>query len=476
MALAHSGADLAIILDTDMALDDVRAIVLLSQYEGVELVAGVTTDGACAPDAGAVNLRLILARLGRHRVPVAAGRILEGDAPRWRAMSESLGWSAIGEDVEGTSLAPEMTALELLLETFSHHENVVYLCLGPMSNLADLLDRDPAVAGKIGAVHYYGSPPEAPDSSWNTARDLSSAKRVFAAGLRMRSLQLHDDQLLRFDTGLADAVCALDGTAPDLLCALHSSDRVRALVDDGHFLCWDEAAVLDLLFPGLFSWRPAAGGSGLEPHVDLALGRQRYLDLLSGDLSMKHGHRHPVNLRAFPTTRDLLRPDVAAIADEALSRHGREEWNSVLLTNELHRHLGIYSILGAKMGIRARELLFAGLDELTVVSCAGTAPPLSCLTDGLQVATGATLGRGTISVHPRESRPGAIFRKGERAVDLRIKDGVVARVREDIQTCIAEHGALTPAYWAAVRALALRYWLEMVRAEIFDESWCEDGR
>ena len=183
---------------------------------------------------------------------------------------------------------------------------------------------------------------------------------------------------------------------------------------------------------------------------------------------MTEGHRRAVVLREYPAAGALLREDVAALAPEILRRHGREEWDACLLTNELHRHLGVWSLLGAKMGIRARELLGAGVDELRVVSRAGLEPPLSCFTDGLQVSTGASLGRGTISVAEGEAEPAAEFLAGERRLVLRVRPDVVARVRGDIRATVAEHGGLTPAYWRAVRAMALGYWRDIDRAEAFE--------
>ena len=476
-ARAHSGADLAVILDTDMALDDIRALALLSSHEGVTLLACVTSDGACAPEGGAANLRRVLPMLGLEHVPIAAGGELGGEAPPWRPMSEAVGrpsqTDVVPSPPDGSSSWAKPAA-ELLAEVLRGRVGVVYVCLGPLSNLADLLAQDPSAAEQIAAVHYWGSTPDVSPPSWNTARDIQAARAVFSAGLPVRAMHLADEQLLCYDSDLAQDICVLKGPAADLLCRLHESGRPSELVAIGHLRCWDESIVLDLLFPDLFTWRPGMGGV-LELGCDLMRIRQRYLDLLSGDLSMKPGHRHAVCLRSLPTMGELLRPDVAAISDETLARFGRAEWNAVLLTNELHRHLGIYSILGAKMGIRARELLQSGMDELSVVSRAGDRPPLSCLTDGLQVSTGATLGRGTIAVAPELSSPQALFRSGDRSVELTIKMEVLARVRRDIETCIAQHGALTPAYWQAVRALALDYWREMDRAEIFDEVWVEGG-
>ena len=81
--------------------------------------------------------------------------------------------------------------------------------------------------------------------------------------------------------------------------------------------------------------------------------------------------RPPVCLKEFPTDpsqfNDLVRPYVKKI----IGRHGLEEWKATLLTNELHRHLGLWSIIGAKMGIRAREILGAPADAIDVVSFAG---------------------------------------------------------------------------------------------------------
>ena len=137
-----------------------------------------------------------------------------------------------------------------------------------------------------------------------------------------------------------------------------------------------------------------------------------------------------------------------------------------MLTNELHRHLGIYSLVGVKMGIRARELLDASLDDLSVESHAGLRPPMSCLTDGLQVATGATLGRGTIRVEGNDPAPKAIFAKGDARLELALKDDVWRQIRSDVAAAVEQFGNLTPEYFDEVRRLSIRYWLTLDRREI----------
>jgi pyrimidine-specific ribonucleoside hydrolase len=170
-----------------------------------------------------------------------------------------------------------------------------------------------------------------------------------------------------------------------------------------------------------------------------------------------------------------FRADVAAVAGTILDRHGAEEWKAAVLTSELHRHLGIYSLVGVKMGIRARELLDAGLDDLEVESHAGLDPPLSCLTDGLQVATGASLGRGTIRVLEGEKAASVVFVKDGRRLRLTLRPETVDGIRREIQEAVRRFGPLTPAYFDEIRRLSIQYWLELDRRESFLEAFEADS-
>lgn len=148
--------------------------------------------------------------------------------------------------------------------------------------------------------------------------------------------------------------------------------------------------------------------------------------------------------------------------------HGLEEWRICVLTNEIHHHLGIYSIVGAKMGLKAREQLGAPLGSLQVTSFAGSQPPVSCFNDGLQLSTGATLGHGNIEVVKSEPvRVEAHFRAGGEGVKMRLKAEFERGVQTDVACAVEEHGTLTSAYFVYVRGLALRYWLQWSRDEIF---------
>ena len=174
-------------------------------------------------------------------------------------------------------------------------------------------------------------------------------------------------------------------------------------------------------------------------------------------------------LGSFDLPLECYAADVREIAAETVARFGAREWRLVVLTNEIHGHLGIYSTLGAKMGLRAKELFEAeGLKgHISVVSFAGTEPPVSCFGDGLQVGTGATVGHGLFSVSEEPlKRPEALFSCDGKSLSLRLKPEYETRIREDIASAVSRFGH-SPAYWQEVRSLAIRYWSTWDRREIF---------
>jgi pyrimidine-specific ribonucleoside hydrolase len=398
-------------------------------------------------------------------------------------MSEDMG----GADLPAPS-GPEdyRGAIETIYQAITSVDApVTYICLGPPTNLAAALETHPSLKEYIGAVYYYGSfltgrdsrpsgPVKSTALSWNTDRDALSAASVAAADLPLYCCSLPDSLLLVFDKKLFDQVTSFDTPGSKLMERIYSHGKAAELLGERHFRAWDETVVLCLIEPLLaeFERIPQSGDGGREisrlVSFDTEGARSIYLD------SFKHAGQSPAETRRtvvfgqFPSDPGIIREDIRPLIGELIDRHGYEEWRAAVLTNELHRHLGIYSLLGVKMGIRAREILGATLDDLEVESYAGLNPPLSCMNDGLQVSTGATLGRGTIRVETSKPHPGAIFIKGDERVRLRLKDSIVAGIKKDIAGAIENYGSLTPEYFAEIRRLSIRYWIEMDRDDLFD--------
>jgi len=154
---------------------------------------------------------------------------------------------------------------------------------------------------------------------------------------------------------------------------------------------------------------------------------------------------------------------------QIIERYGMDEWSSGVLANELHRHLGVFAIIGVKMGIRAREYFDTGVDEFRVKSFAGSIPPVSCFNDGLQVSTGATPGHGLLTViNDQPVSPSAEFTYLNRKIRLTLKPEITGKITSELQEINFVYGLDSNTYWELVRKNSIKYWLSMDRHEIFE--------
>lgn len=256
---AH-GHQRPVIVDTDMALDDMRAMAVLLTCRDLDVRAIVTSDGAAAPDVGAETALRLLTFLKREEIPVGAGRILGIGAPPWRWLS-----SAAADQLPAVAgkTGSGRRACEVLSEAMEGLPSTAdYICLGPLSNLAEMLRDVRGVASKISGVYFYGSPPGSEDPDWNVNRDHDAAKAVFASGLTICIFNANDPQ--SFDARLYAEVGRLHCPGAELISTLHKPPRIQELVRNGHLKLWDDMVALYLRDSSLGSFRPISPGSPIH--------------------------------------------------------------------------------------------------------------------------------------------------------------------------------------------------------------------
>ena len=461
-----------IIIDTDMALDDARALVMLLNQDMCNILLTVTSDGAVSSKTGYQNLKKLFTHFNKEDIQVAIGRDINKNPPLWRSWAEKI----FSFDKPGVPLKKvnPRSAAEAIVNVLQAGENssdlpCIYLCLGPLTNLADALKMDISIKEKISRVIYYGTTPLDPNPDWNTNRDLPSAQRVFRSGLKIFTFRHSKIKPIIFDKQFFKTIKALDTPASRFFTALHTQPAVKRLLSQGHFRIWDEMTVIYLNRPDLFQFTQQGSNIFKISGYETAAIYSSYLKLLGHAADSHLFEREVVVLDDFPVNPMLFKPDVKPFVKKIIEKYGMEEWKACVLTNELHRHLGIYSIIGAKMGIRAREILEAPLDSLEVRSFAGSTPPLSCFNDGLQVSTGASLGRGTIEISTSKTQPAAEFKYQDEKLTLIVKDEILQQIKRDIRSALKTYGGLGPEYFAHIRRLSVRYWYELDRDKIFDQ-------
>jgi pyrimidine-specific ribonucleoside hydrolase len=197
----------------------------------------------------------------------------------------------------------------------------------------------------------------------------------------------------------------------------------------------------------------------------------------SDDVSALPGKRPLAVLKRFPLDPAWYKPEAAELLRKGiLEKYGQEEWAAVVLTHEFHQHTGIYNVLGAKMGVRAGEILKAPTRAVHVTAETGVEPPISCAVDGLQVSLGSTLAQKLIDV-PEVPNPcvAAAFEYEGSKVRLSLKPEYQEKVESIIKAAVEKHGRLTPAYFHEVEDRCFDIWFEFDRREIFLEEHLPAG-
>lgn len=447
------------IIDTDCGIDDFRAICYLLARPEINIRAILTSDGSLQPSHGAAKVLSLLEQFGRSDIPVIAGEALKGVNPPWREFNMSVRWG------ERESAAPQAGSAGdyLVTELKNGGEKVSLVCLGPLTNAGEAFKADPSIIASLDRIVWYN---ESSGEGFNYTTDRKNADLVLGSGARMDLISNLGSENAYFDIALAELAKSSTTRLAGILNHVFSQPPVKEKLNENHFRLYDDLVAIYITTPDLFSINRNMQKRYVRYNTayDVQAVREVISDMIKGIYSPGTN----VVFNGFPVNREQFTYDVRPIIDSAIARYGFEEWKANVMTDEFHGHLGVFSIVGAKMGIRARELFGVGPDMLDVVTFAGTRPPYSCLTDGIQVSTGATLGMGTIHLGPDSiMKPSAIFTYGKKAYRITLKKEYLDQVDSDINEGIVKFGLLDDGYWKLIRHNALRYWLEWDRNEIF---------
>ena len=462
-AEAHSGkARFHVIIDTDGAADDLRAVCMLLSNREVETLAITTCEGALTPVGAALKVTSLLHQFHHEGIPVGEGRGLNIKPPAWQQQSEQISWG----DTKGIEKTGQ-SATDLVIQTIEEEdERVIFMCFGTLTNLNDVLAVKPQLKERIDRVIWYNSSAK-PLKGANYDADRTSADKVLTSGVPIEIVSGEGNHEILIDGQYVEMIAQAGNVYSKKIVETHSTGVLELVVAARHMKMWDDLAVVYLFASQLFtstSISPTVSAHTLVNADAVVRAKDVAVQILTG----KPDSESRVFF-GFPDDPSLYAADVATVMKDMIARHGRNEWRAGVLTNELHGHLGIYAIIGVKMGIRAREYFNIGVDDITVVSYAGLQPPVSCMNDGLQVGTGGTLGHGLISVAQGEPiRPEAAFTFKNKTLRLKLKPEYAQQIRADVEDAIRQYGNLTEPYWQQIRALAIKYWKEFDRYEMFE--------
>lgn len=252
-----------VVIDTDMGGDDMMAILYLLQQEDVSLEAvTVTGTGLAHCPAGAANARAILDHVGAEDVPVACGALkpLAGSntlPTDWRNGADQLG-TQLGLDVPESV---ESDAVGLLVETVKQSsEPVRLLAIGPLTNVAAAIDRDPGIVENLadilmmgGAVDVSGSVEPAFGAEWNFWADPVAANRVLQSGVPTTLVPLDATNSVPASVFFYEALTEQKSSPEaELVYEFFAANPFN--LEGGAYFFWDALAAVAMVDPGVATY------------------------------------------------------------------------------------------------------------------------------------------------------------------------------------------------------------------------------
>lgn len=302
-----------VILDTDPGIDDALAFILLKAMPEISLQAITTTHGNTTVQKCTENSLKLVELLGMENIPVAEG----AHEPLVKTLSvaeETHGDTGLGHAVlPAPKIKPVASnAANLIIDIVNANPGeITILCIGPVTNLALALLKEPSLRKKIknvvsmaGTIHYPGN--ATPSSEYNVFCDPEAFDILLRSGIDLTIVPLDVTYKCLFTKAHIER---LKGAREDIRTFI---DRATAFYMDFHleYQGIEGCAIND----------PLAAAILLKP--ELVTMRDYYVDIeLHGDFTTaKLSADHFVALGNPPNAQVAMEVDVEGFMDFFIER------------------------------------------------------------------------------------------------------------------------------------------------------------
>ena len=248
-----------VVVDTDLAFDDIMALLYLLQRDDVVIDAvTIAGTGEAHCDPGVSNALRLLALGDASDVPVACGR--ETPLQGTNAFPEE--WRTAVDDLSMLDLpsadraADPRGAAQLLLDALDGDSTLI--TLGPLTNIAEALRADPRLPTRVpgfvamaGAIDAAGNTPNGV-AEYNVWVDPLAAKEVIE-GMDVTLVPLDATDDVPFTPFFADTLAAhLTSPEAEAVDAIIAANQGIFL--EGGYSFWDTLATALVFRPELATW------------------------------------------------------------------------------------------------------------------------------------------------------------------------------------------------------------------------------
>ena len=445
-----------VIVDTDGGIDDMRAVSMLLASPDVRVLAITVSPGALSAEHAYMKVKSMLNSYYHEGIPVGINRIC-----RYKPKEFPVALQTTWGDESGIDPAKAPDHKDVITDVLSAEKTKIsFISLGGMSTAWNAT-RNINGFGKQVKDFIWSADGAEDTEGFNYNIDKEASVKMLKQEIPLkivRKFNLTDPGFYNDD--LVRAIITINTPYAKKISGFFRSDLAKN--HEFSFEGADDMVAVFIHYPALFMNKVAGNISECTPSDESGI-KESIIRILKGETVA--GNQVIKNLPVDPA---FYFDDINPAVNEIISSYGIDEWTSGVFANELHRHLGVFAIIGVKMGIRAREYFNTGVDEFKAVSYAGSTPPLSCMNDGIQVSTGATPGHGLLSVrNDTVTRPAVDFTYQNHTIRLTLKPEIAEKISSELKEINFIYGLDSNIYWELVRKNSIKYWKDLDRHEIF---------
>jgi len=443
-----------VIVDTDGGIDDMRAITMLLASPDVRVLAVTVSPGALSREKAYIKIKSLLNSFYHEGIPVGINKSSKFKSPDFIIPLNAV-WG------DETRIDPDKApdCYNILNDILSHEKTKIsFLCLGGMATAEFAIKNIPLFRQQVKEI-IWSSNGLTDTRGFNYNIDPESSSEVLQGEIPVIAVRGFGQEKL-FNETLVEEIRGISTKYGEKFYGLFSSDFAKG--HDFLYFLTDETAALYLQYPEYFKTDTSGINSESSP-LQKELLMQGIVRMLKGETASKNQV-----IKELPVDPEFYFDDIKPSVNEIIAGYGIDEWTSGVIANELHRHLGVFTIIGVKMGIRAREYFNTGVDEFSATSFAGSMPPLSCMNDGIQVSTGSTPGHGLLNVrNDTAATASAEFVYMNRKIRLTLKPEIAGKIISELKEINFVYGLDSNTYWELVRKNSIKYWSVLDRHVIF---------
>ncbi len=237
------------IIDTDLGIDDIRMLTILHDSIFKNVSAVIITDGSCSPTNGSVITQHIL-NSRNLCIPIGLGINKIEHPPFWRIDTEGL--IDLFEMERDFATKNAQTLLEEIFNK-SSNKSIVYIALGPLTNLNLYFKNNKEDVSKIKKLIYYGYLSQNEITSWNSLQDSVAAANIYKLDFQKLLFNEIEDQQFTYTKDFFGEINS-NSIKAELIIDFHLNSLMKNYIKNGYVKAWDELIALYFSFPEMFEF------------------------------------------------------------------------------------------------------------------------------------------------------------------------------------------------------------------------------